>query len=356
MSEWPQLEQRLVDSAARQRRRRWRARRLLVLAPLAGVAAAAVTLTVVSAQDRPERVPADERGVSTPAPVPTARVVTIDPKTGEVLAGLTPLEQIFGVFREPTTREDTPPYSDQQRAELARQCKQREPGSVCLRLETSRLGYRDEKRSLYLMQGPSEKDLCFVDFVEDRLGGLGCAIADKQRATKPSGSYGPPRGGKPAFGFSIFPDGVERVAYTFSDGTVEVRSVERNVVHVESEAAVTSLSWQFENRRYVQQVADPDPNNREAKRSCPQLDPLPANREPLVSTAIAAAKTLYDADVSGQARPATPADISEDRRRQCGDELAERSVLIEVERHGKRDGAVLAGVRDGRSIIWAQLE
>lgn len=353
MSEWPQLEQRLVDSAARRSRRRWCPRRLFVIAPLAAAAATAVMVLPHRAE---ERIPADERPVSSPAAPPTSRIVTIDPKTGDVLSGLTPLEQLFGVFRQPATPEDRPPYSEEQREQLARQCEKTGPATVCLRLETSRLGYRDGERRLYLVQGTRANDLCFVDFVGDRPGGMGCTIADAERATKPSGSYGPPRRGRPAFGYSVFPDGIDSVAYTFADGTVEVREVERNVVHVESEAAVTSLSWRFQDRRYVQQIADPDPNDRDAKRSCPDLDLLPTDHTAVTAAALETAKSLHGADVTGQARRATAADLGEARRLQCGDQLAARSLLIVLERDGRRDGAVLAGVRDGRPVVWAQLE
>ena len=64
MSDWPQLEQRLVDSA-RARSRRRRVPRLRLLAPLvASLAIAAIVFSWAARRSMP--CPGDERAVATP--------------------------------------------------------------------------------------------------------------------------------------------------------------------------------------------------------------------------------------------------------------------------------------------------
>ena len=76
MSDWPELEQRLVESARGRARRRLR-RALIVLAPAVAVVAAAAVLVLPS--ERPGPIPADER----PAPTPTATASPTDTRAAE---------------------------------------------------------------------------------------------------------------------------------------------------------------------------------------------------------------------------------------------------------------------------------
>jgi hypothetical protein len=80
MSDWPELEQRLIESACgRARRRLWR--RPIVLAPTLAAVAAAAAFLLPSEPSGP--IPADER----PAPTPTA---SPDPRAAERRALQTP--------------------------------------------------------------------------------------------------------------------------------------------------------------------------------------------------------------------------------------------------------------------------
>ncbi len=265
MSDWPQLEARLVESA--RRRSRWRMPRLL-LAPL--VVSLAVAAVVLLAGRSPQRavIPPDERPVATHTPAATD-----------------PLEHDYGVFRRPASSADALPISAKGREGLLGACGTDAVGPMCLRVDTARLAFRDGNLRFYLVQGKRRSDLCYVGFIGKRGGGAGCTTADDQRLAKPMGSYGPPRNGKPAGGMTVFPDGVQRVAYTFADGTTAVRTVKDNFAYVTSPAAITSLAWVVDGVRYTQQVADPDPNDRAAAQSCPKLDPLPASPEPAATQA-----------------------------------------------------------------------
>jgi cell shape-determining protein MreC len=76
MSDWPQLERRLVDSA-RQRSRRRRVHRLIALVPVA--AALALVTVMLARSPQPTAIPGDER----PAPTGTATAVSPTPaRTG----------------------------------------------------------------------------------------------------------------------------------------------------------------------------------------------------------------------------------------------------------------------------------
>lgn len=83
MSDWPELEQRLVESA-RGRARRRLPRGLIVLAPAVAAVAAAVVLVLPS--ERPGPIPADER----PAPTPSASATPTDTRAAERRALTTP--------------------------------------------------------------------------------------------------------------------------------------------------------------------------------------------------------------------------------------------------------------------------
>ena len=348
MSDWPQLEQRLLESARRSatRRKRLRPRRLVPL--MAALATAAVLLAVIDYAPAGPPISADEHSVTA---TPTA--------DSEHLGS--PLQRFYGVFRQPASRDDVLPGGVKLRRQWARGCDRSEGVPMCLRADTARLVGRDGNQRFYLLQGRDPDDLCIVGYVDsDSVGGMACTIADAERLAKPMGSYGPPRDRRPAGGYTVFPDGVKRVAYTFADGATAVRDVKRNFAYVTGEHAITSLAWIVGGRRYVQTVADVDPNDRAAGSSCPALEPLPPSVGPAATRAATrAAATLAgvsESDVTvTRIRPATATDLDDLRRRACGDVPAERSLVVELTATGQPDSQLLIGFRGGAAIVWSQL-
>jgi hypothetical protein len=352
MSEWPQLEHRLVESARRQSRWRRTARTAVAAVPVA--LALAVVAVLVTDSPTPQRIPRDERAVPSPTATATPTVA------GDGRSSPTPLQRFYGVFRSPQTAQDQPPNSAKLRDGLTVGCGAKHGTRVCLRLETGRLVYSAGDLQIFLMQGKRADDLCNVTFERGHFSTMGCTTANASRIAKPSGAYDPPRGSQPARGYTVFPDGVERVAYTLADGTMIVRDVERNLAYITAPAAITSLSWISGKRRYVEQVADFDPNHPAVKASCPKLAPLPeAADEPATQAARIAASVIY-AVTPGEitlshVRPATIADVDRTRRGACGDALVERSLVVDLTFSDHRPGSLLVGFRDGSPIVWAQI-
>lgn len=343
MSDWPQLEQRLLDSA-RARSRRRRMPRLRLLVPLVASLAIAVIVVVASRSPQSGVVPADERAVPTQQQAEHS------------------LARDYGVFRRSTTSADALPLTAKQRTAMERGCAGATGSPMCWHPETARLVHRGGDERFYLLQGRTRDDLCLVGFIGHRGAGGSCTIANADRLAKPMGSYGVPGKGRPGAGYTVFPDGVKRVAYTFADGTTTSHAVERNFAYVSSNAAITSLSWIVDGKRYVQIVAhSPDgPDDRTAAQSCPRLDPLPGSPDPAAIQVAQAATTVLEgvqpqAITGASTRPATTADIGDIRERACGDWLDARSLVVALAIAGRPDSELLVGYLDGAPIVWSQL-
>ena len=342
MSDWPQLEQRLLESA-RARSRRRRVPRLRLLAPLVASLAIAVIVVVASRSPQSGVIPADERAVPTQQAAHT-------------------LERDYGVFRRSTTSADALPLTAKQRTAMERGCTGSTGSPMCWHPETARLVHRDGDERFYLLQGRTRDELCLVGFIGHRGAGGSCTVANGDRLAKPMGSYGMPGKGRPGAGYTVFPDGVTRVAYTFVDGTTASHGVKRNFAYVSSMAAITSLSWIVDGKRYVQIVADgPDgPDDRTAAQSCPRLDPLPGSPEPgAIQAARAAAAVLEgvrpQAITGASTRPATTTDVGDIRERACGDWIDGRSLVVALTIAGRPGSELLVGFLDGAPIVWSQL-
>jgi hypothetical protein len=365
------LEQDLVRAARRPARLRYARSPLpspaalrtvaLAVAPVATVVVVAALL--LSSSSSPQHIPGDERAVPSPTsvatPAPPSRIASIDPKTGHILPSYTPLERTYSVFRAPPTTRDIPPFSAQQRTSMGRGCGRAHRKRICLRPETARVVHRGDGIQVFVMQGDRGDDLCTVAF--ERAGyEVGCTTANAKRLAEPTGAYSQPHKSQPAHGYTVFPDGVERAAYTFADGTVDVRDVVRNLAYVSGPAAITSLSWTVGDRRYVHQLVDFDPNDPALSAACPKLDPLPpAPDGQATQTAQTAASAIYAITpgeiTATRVRPATIADVDKTRRRACGEGLVERSLVVDLTFTDHRPGSLLVGFRDGAPIVWTQI-
>jgi hypothetical protein len=174
------------------------------------------------------------------------------------------------------------------------------------------------------------------------------------------GSYGKPGKGRPGTGYTMFPDGVQRVAYTLLNGEIAVTPVRNNISVVIVDSPVTSLSWVTNGRRYFQAIADPDPAESAAARGCPTLDPLPPNPGTAAEAAAREAATaLYGVQLEDiqavSSRRATPTDGDEIRNQACGDQPIERSMVVALVLRTQPPADVMVGFNHGNPIVWSQL-
>jgi hypothetical protein len=337
MSDWPQLERRLDDSARRRYgRRRWTLRRLV---PVPVLAAAAVAAFFVLQSSPAGTVPDDERAVPTQTATPDL------------------VEHYYGVFRRPGTPADALPTTAKQRRQMSRTCN---AGGLCWRPETARLVFREGATRFYLVRGKGPSVLCLANYVGRAGAGASCSNAGAGQLARPMGGYGPPRKGRQGVNYTVFPDAVKRVAYTLADGGIVVRGVKDNFAYLRANAAVTSLSWTVDGRRYVDQVADPGPDAASG-HSCPALDALPNQRrgdaEIAARVAALALDDLKPDEILGTTvLPATAADVGSLRTQACGDLPAKRSWVVELTLRDRPSTAVLVGFEAGKPIAWSLLK
>jgi hypothetical protein len=341
MSDWPELERRLNDSARRRYgRQRWTLRRF---APVPLLVAAAVAAFFVLSSGPASTVPNDERAVPTQAP-------RVDP-----------VDRYYGVFRRPPTATDAAPMTAEQRRRMSHTCASKQMSGLCWRLETARLVYREGGTRFYLVRGKGANDLCLANYVGRRVGGVACSNAGASQLARPMGGYGAPiRGRQGVVVYTVFPDAVKRVAYLLADGGIVVRGVKDNFAVLHANAPVTSMSWTVDGRRYVQPVIDPSPDAVASGQSCPALDPPPAQHDgdaegTARATALGLGDLKPDQILATSIRPATVADIDSIRRQACGDLPAERSRVVELRLRQGPSIALLVGFHAGKAFVWSQL-
>jgi hypothetical protein len=234
MSDFPELQNALVDAARRRHGRAPRTWRLVrPVAVAAAVAAAAAGVLIVAGN------PADDRGVNPPA-----------------AAGLTPLEQDFAVFRRPQTAVDELP--DVKAVEQGWRL-----GDTTLTPETSRLVVDDEHWKVYLsaarwLDGPA---VCAIAFYDGRLraphscavklppGMIDPGLALANRWLLGENSW-PPNTTTPGALMTVVPDGADDLTYTYADGSEERPPVANNLALVTPiERWPTRLSYSSEGER-----------------------------------------------------------------------------------------------------------
>jgi hypothetical protein len=156
-------------------------------------------------------------------------------------------------------------------------------------------------------------------------------------------------------GYTVFPDGVERVAYVLLNGQIVYGPVANNFAYLRTEAPVASMSWSVNGRRYVQPILDGQSLVGSSRSGCPKLDARPVE-DAARAAATAAATALFQARPEATtARPATAADVGELRTRACGKAIAERSLVVRLTFAHQSPGEVLVGFDDGKAIVWSQL-
>jgi hypothetical protein len=208
MSDWPQLEERLLASARGRSRRR---RRYLAGAPLAAVAVVALVVVLLY---RGEGV-----DVEVPA-VPPASTAGRGPET---------VEEAFSVFRRPATATDKPPAGlpEIMKGAETRRIAQTPAGSVYL----AHKGWT----------------MCLLaTWARTPSGGLSCGrAADYLDAIILLGTVSSEAGpGTIAF---AFPDGVRQVKLTFGDGVSRTYPVQANGFARDVPDRPERLSWTAPN-------------------------------------------------------------------------------------------------------------
>lgn len=303
MSEFPALRDALVAAGMRRRRRR---RTVGAALPLLAAAAAVIALLSLphSTPDREQAAP----------------------------QRLTPLQELFGVFRRAQRPED------------------RMPAGPAGRYGIDPAGARQiggAGSGFYAAPTRGGRSLCTVVVSGAGYGG-GCA---RIRDLRPGVAHGQWSGATYAL---LFPDGVRDVRLLHADGRHDAPRIVDNGVFARSDDEFTGVSWTSGTTRYVSRIGRPPKSRLLPSATCQAaLDPLPPDAaERAARTALIAVDRLYpeakSARVVGSSE--APHDLGG-----CPAAVLRRSVEV-VLAVGKKPRRLLVGFQDGAPRVFHALD
>ena len=313
MSEFPALRDALVAAGMRRRRRR---RAIGAALPTLAVAAAAAAFVAF-----PHRPPDHEQAAPRP---------------------LSPLEQMFGVFRRPQRPEDRLPEKRTDQFSI-------DPAG------SRQVGGSDS--GFFVAPTLDGRSLCAMLESGGGYGG-GCSrIAD----LRPDAALGPWMGSVYAL---LFRDGVRDVRLLREDGRRDAPRVIENGVVARSDHEFSGVSWTSASgtTRYVNRVG-PAPKRGTDPSSCPQaLDPLPRDGiERAIRAALIDVDQLYPRATSARVMSAAegPRGLSP-----CPAAVTARAVVVGLRLLPKRAGGdagrphgrLLAGMQNGAMRVFYLLD
>jgi hypothetical protein len=307
VTQFPELQDALVEAAGRYhtpRRRTWRAVRLAVPAVAVALAAALAILVAL-----PRSSPDTEK----PAPGATRADA---------------FERQFSVFRRLRTAADAIPASFHISA-------------IPLQRDRGRLLGRDGDLRLFLVP-TTRGGVCPLAFVGGRFH-AGTCVSLAEATDAPMGDYG--RGGTVAW---VLGDELADMRLSLVDGSVLHTRISGNAVILRPGAPALSISWADASGQRHGMLVE--------QRICPPLDPLPADAQQRASVvAQAAARDLFGATDPQVVRVgAAPRNAGD-----CGAKTALRALLVNLRMDGpnasRPRAQLLVGQVDGAVTVYQQL-